>query len=64
MVCHITSRGFFDMLSLPSWSFAEMYKDDEMEEARKREAEKGQSVLDLTRQPADGNSKSSATDLR
>src|SRR5262245_35625110 len=35
MICTITSRGFFPMLVIPSWSFSDMYK--ELEESRKKE---------------------------
>jgi len=46
MVAIITSRGFFDTLSLPSCSFAEMYKDKK--ENEKKEAESAQQPpLDL-----------------
>lgn len=37
MICMITGRGFFSPLTLPSWSFMEMYK--EREEIKKNELE-------------------------
>jgi preprotein translocase subunit SecB len=47
MVAIITSRGFFDTLTLPSCSFSEMYKDEE--EKRKNAL---QPPLNLTNEPA------------
>lgn len=51
MVCNLTSRGFFDMLVLPSLSFAQMFA--EVEQKRKEEAEKqAQLKLEPQKQPA------------
>jgi preprotein translocase subunit SecB len=45
MICGITSRGFFNMILLPSWSFGQMYADKE--EAKRIAAETTQPKLNL-----------------
>jgi preprotein translocase subunit SecB len=47
MICAITARGPWPMLTIPSWSFGQMFK--ELEEAKKKEAESAkQAPLGLT----------------
>ncbi len=47
MICTITARGPWDMMIIPSWSFGQMYA--EQEEAKKKEAEGvKQPTLDLS----------------
>lgn len=49
MICTITARGFWPMLTLPSWSFSEMYK--ELERV-KQEALKKKQAADAAIAPA------------
>jgi preprotein translocase subunit SecB len=38
MICNVTARGFFTAITLPAWSFSEMYKDY-LEQRQKAQAQ-------------------------
>jgi len=52
MICAITARSFFEMISIPSWSFGKMYA--ELKEKRKQEQE-SQDQLKLEPSASAGN---------